>query len=141
METTTEPLVPVREYYTETTDAIQIEVVPSYVKDRSSPDHHQFFYAYKLRITNHTDRSIQLTYKHFKVKDGKRPTYDIQGMGLSNERPVIGPSQYFEFNGFVTLHAPHGNMRGNFQFIDEFENHFWANVPLFFFRPPSVDLH
>jgi hypothetical protein len=40
------------EYYFETTQDILIEVFPHYVPERSMPESNQYFYAYKIKITN-----------------------------------------------------------------------------------------
>lgn len=125
------------EYYSETTDDIQIEVVPTYIKERSSPENKQFFYAYKIRITNHSDRGVKVIHRHWKIKDGNGKAYDVQGSGVIGEQPMIAPGMHYEYTSFCPLHSPYGNMRGKYQMVDEFGNRFWVSVPLFFFRPPE----
>lgn len=41
-----------KEYYFESTQDILIEVFPSYVPERSAPENNQFFYSYRIQITN-----------------------------------------------------------------------------------------
>lgn len=138
MQTTNEEIkiTPV-EYYTETTEDIQVEVVPAYVKERSNPEQKQFFYAYKITITNHSDRGIKVIHRHWKIKDGNGKAYDVQGSGVIGEQPMIAPGTSYEYTSFCPLHSPYGNMRGKYQVMDEFGNRFWIGVPLFFFRPPE----
>ena len=130
------PIKPV-EYYTATTEDIQVEVIPSYLPERSSPENNQFFYGYKIRINNHSDKAVRVIYRHWKIKDGKGHTRDIQGSGVIGEQPLINPGQHYEYTSFCPMNTPHGNMRGKYQMIDEFGNRFWIDVPLFFFRPPQ----
>lgn len=125
------------EYYSATTEQIQIEVEPSYLSDRSNPKDNQFFYGYKIRITNHSDVSVRVIHRHWKIKDGKGHTQEIQGPGITGEQPMIKPGDFYEYSSFSPLSTPHGNMRGKYQMLDEFGNRFWVDVPLFFFRPPQ----
>lgn len=118
-------------------ESVEIKVTPFYVKERSSPEHSQYFYAYKVTMTNYREESIKLVHRHWKIKDGKGKHYEVQGSGVVGEQPVLMPGESYEYQSFCPLHSPFGNMRGKFQFIDQFGQRFWATVPVFFFRPPS----
>ncbi len=124
------------EYYFEATQDILIEVFPHYVPERSMPENNQYFYAYKIRITNNSATSSRIIHRHWKIKDGNGKTYDVQGSGVIGEQPMLAPGESFEYTSFCPLHSPYGNMRGKYQMMDEFGNRFWVNVPVFFFRPP-----
>jgi ApaG protein len=125
------------EYYSATTENIQIEVHPSYLADRSSPKDSQFFYSYRIRITNHSDITIKVVHRHWKIKDGQGHTQEVQGPGITGEQPTILPHDFYEYSSFSPLKTPYGNMRGKYQMMDEFGNRFWVDVPLFFLRPPQ----
>ena len=118
-------------------ESVHVEVTPHYVKDRSSPEHNQYFYAYKVLVTNYREESIKLVHRHWKIKDGKGKHYEVQGSGVVGEQPVLAPGESYEYQSFCPLHSPFGNMRGKFQFIDQFGHRFWVSVPVFFFRPPQ----
>lgn len=124
------------EYYTATTEQIQIEVEPSYLSDRSNPKDNQYFYGYKICITNHSDVAVRVIHRHWKLKNSNGHTQEIQGSGVIGEQPMIKPGDFYEYTSFSPLNTPYGNMRGKYQMIDEFGNRFWVDVPLFFFRPP-----
>ncbi len=126
------------EHYSEITEDVQVEVFPSFVKERSSPENNQYFYAYKIKITNHSDRGVKVIHRHWKIKDGNGKSYDVQGSGVIGEQPMIAPGDHYEYTSFCPLHSPYGNMRGKYQMIDEFGNRFWVSVPLFFFRLPET---
>jgi ApaG protein len=131
-------LIEANAYYFETTQDILIEVYPYYVPERSMPESNQFFYAYKIVITNNGEASCRVIHRHWKIKDGNGKTYDVQGSGVVGEQPMIAPGEHFEYTSFCPLHSPFGNMRGKYQMIDQFGNRFWVNVPVFFFRPPMT---
>ena len=96
-----------KEYYSETTEEIQIEVIPAYVKERSSPENNQYFYAYKIKITNHSDKSVKVIHRHWKIKDGNGKVYDVQGSGVIGEQPMILPHTSYEYTSFCPLHSPY----------------------------------
>lgn len=125
------------EYYFETTQDILIEVFPSYVPERSSPENKQFFYSYKIKITNNSEVACRIIHRHWKIKDGNGKVYDVQGSGVVGEQPMLKPNESFEYTSFCPLHSPYGNMRGKYQMIDELGERFWVAVPVFFFRPPK----
>lgn len=127
-----------KEHYSATTENIQVEVNPIYVPERSAPENNQYFYAYKIRITNHGDFKCRVIHRHWKIKDGNGKVYEVQGSGVIGEQPMIGPGEHYEYTSFCPLHSPYGNMRGKYQMIDEFGNRFWVEVPLFFFRKPET---
>ncbi len=135
-ETAQSQITPV-EYYTATTEQIQIEVIPSYLPDRSSPENNQYFYEYKIRITNHGQVAVRVMHRHWKIKDGNGHLQEVQGSGITGERPLILAGEFYEYASFSPLKTPHGNMRGKYQMVDEFGNEFWVDVPLFFLRPPQ----
>lgn len=123
--------------YSDTDESVFVKVTPYYVKDRSSPEHNQYFYAYQVQITNNRDESIKLVHRHWKIKDGKGKHYEVQGAGVVGEQPLLMPGESYEYQSFCPLHSAFGNMRGKFQFIDQFGHRFWVSVPVFFFRPPE----
>jgi ApaG protein len=124
------------EYYFESTQDILIEVFPSYVPERSAPESNQYFYSYRIKITNNGEVACRVIHRHWKIKDGNGKSYDVQGSGVVGEQPMLQPGESFEYTSFCPLHSPYGNMRGKYQMIDEFGERFWVSVPVFFFRPP-----
>ena len=129
-------LIETTEYYFESTQDVLVEVFPSYVPERSAPESNQYFYAYKIKITNNSQTACRVIHRHWKIKDGNGKTYDVQGSGVVGEQPMLKPGESFEYTSFCPLHSPYGNMRGKYQMIDEFGERFWVTVPVFFFRPP-----
>lgn len=124
------------EYYFESTQDILIEVFPSYVPERSAPESNQYFYAYRIKITNNSETACRVIHRHWKIKDGNGKVYDVQGSGVVGEQPMLQPGDSYEYTSFCPLHSPYGNMRGKYQMIDQFGERFWVTVPVFFFRPP-----
>ena len=137
-ETILEDLSAFREYYSAKTNDVLVEVVPEYIAERSDPQNNQYFYAYKIRISNLGTIACKIIHRHWKIKDGNGKIFDVQGTGVVGEQPMLKPGDHYEYSSFCPLNSAHGNMRGKYQMIDDFGNRFWVDVPLFFFRQPET---
>jgi ApaG protein len=52
-----------------TTEGIRVRVRSVYVRDRSQPCKQQYFFAYRIRISNEGFRSVQLLSRHWIITD------------------------------------------------------------------------
>ncbi len=122
-------------------EGVDIQVTPAYIPEKSVPEKRQFVYAYHIKITNHRPLAIKLLFRHWKIKEGKGKVTEVQGPGVAGEKPLILPGETFEYSSFCPLMSPYGSMRGKYQFIDQYEERFWAEIPLFFLKPLNTMLH
>lgn len=116
---------------------IQIEVIPSFIAEKSAPQNDYYFYAYEVRIHNLSDGPVQLINRHWVIRDGSKRERYINGEGVIGQRPVIEAGESFEYQSFCPLSTPTGNMRGKYEFKTPSGKKFWATIPLFFFRTPD----
>jgi ApaG protein len=123
--------------YRETTHGIQIDVVPEYVRERSSPEQYQYFFAYRIRITNLGEEPARLLSRHWIITDGNGTTHEVKGEGVVGEQPRIEPGQSHEYSSFCPLPTPTGNMRGSYRMVTDSGLSFDARIPLFFLRDAS----
>lgn len=128
--------IPQYEYQQET-NGLLVNVFPTYVSERSAPENEYFFFAYKVTITNLTERPLKLINRHWIIRDGDKKERYVNGEGVIGQRPLIEPGEEFDYQSFCPLSTPTGNMRGKFEFQDEDGDRFWVPVPLFFFRTPE----
>jgi ApaG protein len=70
----------------------------------------QFFFAYRIRITNNSQRPVQLLRRHWIVTDANGRTENIWGVGVVGEQPVIFPRTGFEYSSACPLNTPNGRM-------------------------------
>ncbi|KAB5532023.1 hypothetical protein DKX38_018693 [Salix brachista] len=98
-----------------TTLGIRVQVRSLYIEGRSQPSKGQYFFAYRIRITNNSDRPVQLLRRHWIITDAKGKTENVWGVGVIGEQPVILPRTAFEYSSACPLCTPNGRMEGDFE--------------------------
>ncbi|KAJ6875516.1 hypothetical protein NC652_035039 [Populus alba x Populus x berolinensis] len=98
-----------------TTLGIRVQVRSVYIEGRSQPSKGQYFFAYRIRITNNSDRPVQLLRRHWIITDANGKTENFWGVGVIGEQPVILPRTGFEYSSACPLCTPNGRMEGDFE--------------------------
>uniref|UniRef100_A0ACD5U6P0 Uncharacterized protein n=1 Tax=Avena sativa TaxID=4498 RepID=A0ACD5U6P0_AVESA len=98
-----------------TTLGIRVQVRSVYIESRSQPLKGKFFFAYRIRITNNSQRAVQLLRRHWIVTDANGRTENVWGVGVVGEQPVIFPKTGFEYSSACPLNTPNGRMEGDFE--------------------------
>ncbi|XP_059657895.1 uncharacterized protein LOC132304308 [Cornus florida] len=98
-----------------TTLGVRVQVRSVYIEGRSQPSKGQYFFAYRIRITNNSDRPVQLLRRHWIITDGNGRTENVWGIGVIGEQPVILPNTGFEYSSACPLSTPSGRMEGDFE--------------------------
>ncbi|KAI9108813.1 hypothetical protein K1719_020118 [Acacia pycnantha] len=99
-----------------TTLGIRVQVRSAYIEGRSQPSRGIYFFAYRIRITNNSDRPIQPFRRHWIITDANGGnTENVWGIGDVGEQPVILPRTSFEYSTGYSLHTPSGRMEGDLE--------------------------
>ncbi|KAK1564635.1 hypothetical protein Q3G72_007695 [Acer saccharum] len=98
-----------------TTLGVRVQIRSVYIEGRSQPSKGQYFYAYRVRITNNSDRPVQLLRRHWIITDANGKTENVWGIGVIGEQPVILPKTGFEYSSACPLSTPSGRMEGDFE--------------------------
>ncbi|GMJ06692.1 hypothetical protein HRI_004338400 [Hibiscus trionum] len=98
-----------------TTLGIRVQVRSVCIEGRSLPSRGQYLFAYRIRITNNSDRPVQLLRRHWIITDGNGKTENVWGIGVIGEQPVILPNTGFEYSSACPLSTPSGRMEGDFE--------------------------
>ncbi|EEF51986.1 conserved hypothetical protein [Ricinus communis] len=98
-----------------TTLGIRVQVRSVYIDGRSQPSKGQYFFAYRIRITNNSDRPVQLLRRHWIISDANGRAENVWGIGVIGEQPVILPRTGFEYSSACPLSTPSGRMEGDFE--------------------------
>ncbi|XP_021733608.1 uncharacterized protein LOC110700380 [Chenopodium quinoa] len=100
-----------------TTLGIRVQVRSVYIEGRSQPSKGQSFFAYRIRITNNSDRPVQLLRRHWIITDANEKIENVWGIGVIGEQPVILPNTGFEYSSACPLSTSNGRMEGDFEMI------------------------
>ncbi|KAL2340910.1 hypothetical protein Fmac_008850 [Flemingia macrophylla] len=100
-----------------TTLGIRVQVRSAYIEGRSQPSEELYFFEYKIKITNNTNRPVQLLRRHWIITDADGKTENFWGIGVIGEQPAIFPRSTFEFSSTCPLNTQNGRMEGDFEMI------------------------
>ncbi|KAF4348999.1 hypothetical protein F8388_008954 [Cannabis sativa] len=98
-----------------TTLGIRVQVRSVYIEGRSQPSKGRYFFAYRIRITNNSERPVQLLRRHWIITDAHGKTENVWGTGVIGEQPVILPQTSFEYSSACPLCTANGRMEGDFE--------------------------
>lgn len=121
-----------------TTRGVRVQVQSFYVPDRSEPRQGQFFFAYRVRIANVGDETVQLVSRHWVITDGEGRVEHVRGPGVVGEQPVLGPGQSFEYTSFCPLATAIGSMHGSYQMVTASGARFDAEIAPFSLAVPTA---
>lgn len=124
--------------YKATTRAIQVTVEPQYLPDQSEPEKSQYVWAYRVRIENGGDVSVQLRSRHWKITDGLGRLQEVKGPGVVGKTPLLRPGEVFEYTSGTPLSTPSGIMGGTYQMVDEAGVKFDIEIPTFSLDTPTA---
>lgn len=106
-----------------TTAGVRVKVTPTYLADRSDPEgvradfgSARFVFGYRIRITNESDRTVQLLSRHWIIVDADGHRSDVNGEGVVGQQPVLAPGHSFEYSSICPLPTPWGTMEGAYRF-------------------------
>ncbi len=98
--------------YETVTDNIRVQVQPTYLEEQSLPEEGQFIWAYRVRIINESDESVQLLNRHWEIVDANGQKMVVDGEGVVGVQPTLAPTESFEYTSGTPLQTPSGIMSG-----------------------------
>ena len=122
--------------YTQTTRSLTVTVEPTFLEEQSSPSENQFVWAYKVRIENHGEQTVQLLRRHWRITDALGRVHEVKGPGVVGEQPVLRPGDSFEYTSGTPLTTPSGIMAGSYQMENDTGEHFDITIPAFSLDSP-----
>jgi ApaG protein len=121
-----------------TTRGVRVEVETAYVPERSSPRDAQYFFAYRIRISNAGEETVQLLSRHWVITDGDGRVEHVRGPGVVGEQPVLEPGESFEYTSFCPLPTAIGSMHGTYQMVTAGGSAFEAEIAPFSLAMPTA---
>ena len=124
--------------YRAVTRNIQVSVEPVYLEDESDPEHHRYFWAYTVEITNLGAETVQLRTRHWRITDATGSVQEVFGPGVVGEEPVIEPDESYEYTSGCPLKTPGGIMAGHYQMENDDGEKFDVEIPAFSLDVPDA---
>ena len=121
-----------------TTRGVRIQVKTAYLPDKSAPDEGRYLFAYRIRISNVGDETVQLISREWIITDSDGDVETVRGPGVVGEQPVLDPGQSFEYTSFCPLPTPIGSMHGSYQMVAAGGQTFDATIAPFSLAVPNA---
>jgi len=116
---------------------ISVTVEVEHLAHQSEPESDNYAFAYRITVTNHGDRTVQLLSRHWLITDGNQHQREISGPGVVGEQPYIAPQASYQYTSGVVLDTPIGTMQGSYQLVDQDNQSLQAEITPFLLAVPS----
>ena len=124
-------------YEARTRDVV-VRVKTNYLAEQSDPIESRYVWAYTIEIENHSDETVQLVSRRWRITDGRNKTEEVSGAGVIGEQPRLKPREAFRYTSGCPLTTPSGEMRGAYQMLTDTGEAFEAEVPAFSLHLPGA---
>lgn len=123
--------------YISTTSNVTVSVEPIYLDHESQPEHNIYVWAYKVRIQNDGEETLQLRTRYWKITDSFGRVQEVRGPGVVGEQPVLDPGQSFEYTSGTPLSTPSGIMSGTYSMEKKDGSILEVDIPPFSLDSPG----
>ncbi len=120
------------------TEGIIVRVAVNFLPEQSRADVGKWFWVYHIRIENHSDRTVQLLTRHWRITDARGMVNFIDGDGVVGEQPVLQPGKSHDYVSGCPLTTAQGSMEGHYTFQDETGALFDVAIPFFPLEAPAT---
>jgi len=120
------------------TRGLRVLVRSEFVPERSNPGRNEYFFAYRIRITNEGEFTVQLMARHWVITDALGHIEEVEGPGVVGEQPVLAPGEAFEYTSACPLPTPFGSMQGTYQMVTDSGDEFDAEIAPFALAEPNA---
>lgn len=117
--------------YRSITENIEVTVEPFYLEEQSSAEDYHFVWAYRVTVINHSEDTVQLLSRHWKITDGNGVTEEVKGPGVIGEEPIIKPGDSYQYSSGCPLATNSGMMVGTYTMQGPDGNLFTIAIPAF----------
>jgi len=118
--------------------AIRISVETSFIEEKSSVEHNRYFFNYTITISNDGLVPAQLVSRHWIITDANEESFEVKGLGVVGEQPLIQPHESYTYTSGTEINTPVGSMHGSYQMVSEDGTSFDAEIPMFILSMPRT---
>lgn len=124
--------------HTAITDGVTVRVAVNFLPEQSRIEAGKWFWVYHIRIENHSDQTVQLLTRHWRITDGRGMVNLVEGDGVVGEQPVLAPGETHDYVSGCPLSTHHGSMEGHFSFQRADGTELNAAIPFFPLAAPAT---
>ncbi|HEX7711198.1 MAG TPA: Co2+/Mg2+ efflux protein ApaG [Sphingomonadaceae bacterium] len=120
------------------THGITVRVAVNFMPDQSRIEAGKWFWVYHIRIENHSDDTVQLLTRHWRITDARGMVNLVNGEGVVGETPVLAPGQSHDYVSGCPLTTPFGSMEGFYTFRRADGSELEVAIPFFPLSAPAT---
>ena len=120
------------------TEGVQVQVESFYIDSHSIPEEDLYVFAYRIRLKNLSQRTVQLLRRHWIITDSNGKTEEVKGEGVVGEQPVLDPGEEFEYTSGSHLKTEMGTMHGSYQMVNNQGESLEVEIPCFTLSVPGI---
>ncbi|RZQ55278.1 Co2+/Mg2+ efflux protein ApaG [Pseudidiomarina tainanensis] len=117
---------------------IDIQVKTHFIATHSDEAANEYAFAYTITITNHSDVTVQLLKRAWKITDADHKITRVAGDGVVGEQPHIAPGESYSYTSGTVLATPIGTMEGFYSMVSNAGDHFDVEIPSFRLAIPNI---
>jgi ApaG protein len=122
---------------TKITDGVKVSVDTIYQPEYSNPINEHFMFAYRVKIENMGEYSVQLMNRHWTIFDSNGTKREVEGEGVVGQQPIIEPGNNHEYVSGCNLKTDIGSMKGSYEMKRIVDGQtFRVNIPEFYLITP-----
>ncbi len=122
---------------TKITEGVKVSVDTIYQPEYSNPVNEHFMFAYRVKIENMGEYSVQLMNRHWTIFDSNGTKREVEGEGVVGQQPVIEPGNNHEYVSGCNLKTDIGSMKGSYEMKRIVDGQtFRVNIPEFYLITP-----
>lgn len=118
------------------TSGIRVVVRSQFLSEQSDVRAGRYVFAYTIRISNESDRTVQLRSRHWRILHGNGKAEEVRGPGVVGKQPVIAPGAEFRYTSGCVLTTPHGTMQGTYDMTLDDGSVLEVQIPAFSLAAP-----
>jgi len=123
----------------QTTHNITVQVETTFIPGQSSLKEGIFTFAYRITITNHSHKPVQLMRRKWVITDGMGQVRIVEGAGVVGLQPVLHPGESHTYTSGTHFDTPIGKMQGAYTMRCVIGNYdFDIAIPEFVMEYPIV---
>ena len=123
------------------TRSIRVHVESEFAPGRSNPPQNKWFFFYTIRISNEGRETVRLLSRHWIITDAMGEVREVRGPGVIGKQPQLAPGESFEYTSGCDLTTPFGSMRGTYQMVNDAQERFDVDIPMFTLTEPYTTVH
>lgn len=123
--------------YRTRTQGIEVTVRPEFLERESDPEAGRWFWAYTIIIANHSDETVRLQSRYWRITNAFGQVEEVRGEGVVGEQPVLTPGDSFQYTSGCPLNTPSGTMVGHYVMRAEDGPAFEVAIPAFSLDVPD----